>query len=93
MRIGSCQIGISIPESFSLKDKRRIMNSIKQRLKNRFNISVIELNPDIAWNHGQIGFACAGEDEKMVNRLIDQVVRFVEEDGRYEINQLTIQIY
>jgi uncharacterized protein YlxP (DUF503 family) len=47
MRIGSGQVSLSLPESFSLKDKRRIMNSIKQRLRNRFNLSVIELNPDV----------------------------------------------
>jgi len=93
MRIGSGQIELSIPESFSLKDKRRIMSSIKQRLKNRFNLSVIEINPDVAWNLGQIGFACVGEDEMTVNQFIDRVVRFVENDGRYEITQFTVHIY
>ncbi|HHT11328.1 MAG TPA: DUF503 domain-containing protein [Atribacter sp.] len=93
MRIGSGQVLLSLPESFSLKDKRRIMNSIKQRLRNRFNLSVIELNPDVAWNQGFIGFACVGEDEMTVRHLIDQIGRFVEDDGRYEIIQFTIQIY
>jgi len=93
MRIGSGQVLLSLPESFSLKDKRRIMNSIKQRLKNRFNLSVIEINPDIAWNQGQIGFACVGEDEMTVKDMIDQIGRFMEDDGRYEIIQFNIQIY
>ena len=93
MRIGSGQVLLSLPESFSLKDKRRIMNSIKQRLRNRFNLSVIDMNPDVAWNQGQIGFACVGKDEMTVRRLIDQIGRFVEEDGRYEITEFTIQIY
>lgn len=93
MRIGSGLILLSLPESFSLKDKRRIMQSIKQRLKNRFNLSVIEINPDLAWNQGKIGFACVAEDEITVNRLIEQISRFVEEDGRYEIIQFQIQVY
>ena len=93
MRIGSGEILLSLPESFSLKDKRRIMNSVKQRLRNRFNLAVIEINPDSAWNQGQIGFVCVGEDEMTVKRLIEQIGRFVEEDGRYEITQFTFQIY
>ena len=93
MRIGSGQVLLSLPESFSLKDKRRIMNSIKQRLRNRFNLSVIEINPDIAWNQGLIGFACVGEDEMTVKHMIDQIGRFMEDDGRYEIIQFNIQIY
>jgi len=36
MRVGACQIDIFINESFSLKDKRRVVNSLKERLRNRF---------------------------------------------------------
>ncbi|MCX6090351.1 MAG: DUF503 domain-containing protein [Atribacterota bacterium] len=93
MRTGSCHLQILIPESFSLKDKRRVMNSVKQRLKNRFNVSVVELHSDQRWNLGELGLAFVSEDETAIHQIMDQVTRFVEEDDRYEIIKVEVQIY
>ncbi len=93
MKIGACQIDIFINESFSLKDKRRVVNSLKERLRNRFNISVIEVSTNAQWKKSSLGISCVGNDEQSVQSLLQQVVQFVEGDDRLEITDLTIEIY
>ncbi|MCX7667938.1 MAG: DUF503 domain-containing protein [Atribacterota bacterium] len=92
MRVGVCQVELFISSSFSLKDKRRVMNSVKQKLRNRFNISIVEIPVDAQWKRGDLGISCVGLDEKSVRSTIDQIVRFIEEDDRIEVSNLTVDI-
>ncbi len=43
MHIGVCKIKLYLPESQSLKDKRRVLKSLIARLKNRFNVAIAEV--------------------------------------------------
>ncbi len=69
------------------------MNSVKQRLRNRFNVSVIEIPIDAQWKRGSLGISCVGLDERSVQSLMDQVVRFMEDDDRFEVSELTVDIF
>ena len=40
MVIGVCRLTISIAESYSLKDKRRVVKSLVERVRHRFNVAV-----------------------------------------------------
>ena len=42
MHIGSCRLTLYIPDSHSLKDKRRVTRSITARIRNKFNVTVAE---------------------------------------------------
>ena len=61
MRVGACQIDIFINESFSLKDKRRVVNSVKERIRNRFNVSVVEISTNSQWRKSSLGVSCVGK--------------------------------
>ncbi len=93
MRVGVCQIDILINQSFSLKDKRRVMNSVKHRLRNRFNISIIEILAQKMWDRGSFGVSLVGEDEERVKRNIERVLCFLEDDDRLEVLQVTMDVY
>ncbi len=93
MRVGVCRIDILIHQSFSLKDRRRVMNSVKHRLRNRFNISVIEVYAQKLWDRGSFGIALVGEDEEGVRKVLDRVLCFLEEDDRLEVLQVTMDVY
>ncbi|NSW75334.1 MAG: DUF503 domain-containing protein [Candidatus Atribacteria bacterium] len=92
MRVGVCQVELFINGSLSLKDKRRVMNSVKQKLRNRFNISIVEIPVDAQWKRGDLGISCVGLDERSVRSTIDQIVRFIEDDDRVEVSNLTVDI-
>lgn len=93
MRVGACQIEIFIDHSFSLKDKRRVVNSIKDRIKNRFNVSIIEAGASSNRKRTTIGLSCVGIDETSVRDVLNQIVSFLEEDDRLEVIDFRAEIY
>ena len=50
MHIALLQATLSIPEAHSLKDKRRVIKSLKDRITNQMNVSVAEVGQQDVWN-------------------------------------------
>lgn len=74
MVIGTCSIEIHIPESNSLKSKRQILRRIKDRIKNRFNVSIAEVENNDLWQRTTLGVAVVANQGKYVNQLLSQVI-------------------
>jgi uncharacterized protein YlxP (DUF503 family) len=74
MIVGSLRVRLLIREARSLKDKRQVVRSIKDRLRNGFNISVAEVE---AQDHRQLavlGIALVGTESRQVRSTLDQIV-------------------
>lgn len=78
MIIGLLQLDFWFPEANSLKDKRRIVKSLKDRLHARFNCSVVETEPLELWRRGGIAVCIIGNDSHHVNSQLSNVVSYVE---------------
>jgi uncharacterized protein YlxP (DUF503 family) len=57
MVVGLCLVDIHIPENSSLKGKRQVMKRILERVKNRFNVSIAEVDDNDLWQRGKIARA------------------------------------
>ncbi len=79
MTIGSLRVSIMIFDAQSLKDKRRVMNSVKSRLLNNFNISVAEVGSNDKWQIGELGIVTVANDTGFVQRVMQKVEDFLEE--------------
>jgi uncharacterized protein len=90
--IGACSLELMIFESDSLKYKRHILKSIIERLKNRFNISIAEIDLNDSLKSAIIGFACVTNDTVHANKIINKVINFIDMDGRVEIIHCNIEI-
>ena len=55
MPVGLLTLEIYIPDSHSLKDKRQVLRSLKDRLRARFNVAVAELDGQDTWQRAQVG--------------------------------------
>ena len=78
MIIGVCKIELDIPAA-SLKDKRRVIKSVVARLRNKFNISVAEVDQLDSWQHGIIAAVAVSNDRDYVHGLMMRVARWVDE--------------
>ena len=78
MIIGVCTIELGIPAA-SLKDKRQIIKSVIARLRNKFNISVAEVDYLDTWHIGVIAAVAVSNDRDYVHSLMTRVARWVEE--------------
>lgn len=87
MFTGICRLDVILYHSGSLKDRRRILRSITERLRNKYNISVSEVGDNDKWQTASIGFSTVSNSTAQVDRVLDEVIRFVETDGRVEITR------
>ena len=78
MHIGVCKIQLRISESRSLKAKRRVIKSLVNRLKNRFNVAVAEVEALDAHQFAVLAAVSVSNDAAHVNKIISHVITFVE---------------
>jgi hypothetical protein len=90
MRIGMCVVELHIPGNTSLKGKRKVVKSIKERLKNRFNISVAEVDSQDLYQRATLGIAMVGNDGRKINSELDRIVTVI--DGMHVANVAGHQI-
>lgn len=92
MVAGLCNIRLILHEPNSLKEKRHVVKSIIERLKSRFNISVAETGLNDKWQSAEIGVACVSNDRVEVDKTLNYVINFIENDGRVEVAHYDIEI-
>jgi len=84
MVIGLLRVELHLPQALSLKDKRSILKSLKDRLRGRFNVAVAELETNEKWQRASLGITTVGPDRQIVESCLRQVVdslranRFIE---------------
>ena len=91
MIIGICKIKLRIPQNASLKDKRRVLKSIIAQLKNKFNISVAEVEDQELWQLATLGVCSVSNDSRFSNEVLSKVVDFVN-NGRFDVEVLDYNI-
>ena len=69
MPIGLLTLEIHIPDARSLKDKRQVLRSLKDRLRGRFNVAVAELDHQDTWQRSQIGVVSLSNDEAHLDSI------------------------
>jgi len=79
MVIGVCQLELFLHENFSLKGKRQVLQSIVQKARRRFNISIAEVEDQDLWQKAVLGICAVGNDQQFINSTLDRVVRFIEQ--------------
>lgn len=78
MLVGAVEIRLHLPQARSLKDKRRIVQSIKARLANEFQAAVAEVDDLDLWQSAVIGVAVVSNDGRHANERLSKIVDFVE---------------
>jgi uncharacterized protein YlxP (DUF503 family) len=78
MIVGLCTVELLIPESHSLKEKRQVLQSLKTRLRDKFNVSVAEVGEQDLWQKAILGLACVANESAHVNQVLDQAVNLIQ---------------
>jgi uncharacterized protein YlxP (DUF503 family) len=93
MFVGVGQVELFIPDSGSLKSKRFVLKSIKTKIRNKFNVSIAEIENNDKWQRSSLGFAVVSNDRKIVDSTLNQVKNFIESDFRVEVIDHSIEIF
>ncbi len=78
MVVGVCQLRLLLHDVFSLKEKRGVLKRITGRVKNKFPVSIAEVDENDRLQSAVIGFCLAGNDRAFVNSVLDKVIDFIE---------------
>ncbi|NLI16110.1 MAG: DUF503 domain-containing protein [candidate division Zixibacteria bacterium] len=73
MVVGILKIRLHLPGSNSLKAKRKIIMSMKERIKSKFNVSVAELEDNDLWQVCTLGVAVISNDSAFANTVLSNV--------------------
>ncbi len=76
MFIGYYKVNIFLPESLSLKEKRRILLGIKEKVRRKFNVAVAE-KPVDKWQIAELSFVCINYTRQCVDELISKIDEFL----------------
>jgi uncharacterized protein YlxP (DUF503 family) len=73
MPIGLLTLEIHIADARSLKDKRQVLRSLKDRLRARFNVAVAELEHQELWQRSRVGVVTISADGKHLEESLEAI--------------------
>jgi uncharacterized protein YlxP (DUF503 family) len=91
--VGACQIHLHLPAAQSLKEKRKVVRSLVDRLRARFNISVTEVAERDRWQIIVLGLTSASLDGTAAHSLLARAADYVTEGaGDYIVTDVEIEV-
>ncbi len=88
MHIALLRAAVEIPASFSLKDKRRVLRSIKDRTSRKMNVSVAEVGQHDIWNRAELAFVTVAENKDVIDKRLAALLRLLEENAGWVLNEV-----
>ena len=73
MPVATLTIELRIEHAHSLKDRRQVVRSLKEKIQHGFNVSVAELDEALAWNSSTLGFAAISNSRDYLTGLMQQL--------------------
>ncbi|MPN41358.1 hypothetical protein SDC9_188903 [bioreactor metagenome] len=92
MIIGAAEISLHANWVHSLKEKRMIVKSIMAKTKNKFNISIAEVENQDYHQSITIGIACVTNSSRLANSILQNVVNYIEENTEAVIEKVDFEI-
>ena len=92
MIIGVLTLQLHLGEANSLKDKRRIIKSLIDRIKNRFNVSVAEVGQQDLRQCATLGISMVSCEQAHVHKVLAAVIKSVEAQGSVLITDLQTEL-
>ena len=91
MTVGLLLLDCYIPESQSLKDKRRILTSLSERLRRQFNIAIAEVEYQDQWQRARLAVVLVNTNWRMLQSSMSKLTEYVDRDRRVEITNTETQ--
>lgn len=92
MHIGTLTIVLYLHDTESLKDKRQILKSLIAIHRQKFNISIAEIEDNDKWRKATLGVACVANDAAHVNRVLDKVIDSIESNPSVEVGDVAFEM-
>ena len=93
MHIGSLEIVLILGEGSSLKEKRSVIRSLIVSARQKFNISIAEVDDLDKWKRATIACVCVSKDATFVNQVLDKTLDFIESNPNVSVADVHMEIF
>jgi uncharacterized protein YlxP (DUF503 family) len=93
MMIGLLEIELFSEQFHSLKEKRRLLSSLKERLQNKFNIAIAESDYQDLWQKAQLSIVSIGQNRVILESTFQHIESFIFLNYAVQISKMKIQYY
>ncbi len=93
MTVGVLTVRIVVRHARSLKDKRRVVQSVLTRARRQFNVSAIESGTSDSRQHARLCFALAAHDRRAAEAALQRIVNLVQQRLDAELVDFQIETY
>lgn len=91
MFVAVARVEIHIPSAASLKDKRRVVQSVSKRLRNQFPVSVAEIEAQEQWGLAVLGIVAVSGSAGHAREVIDAALRYLDR-ARLDADVGTVEV-
>lgn len=85
MIVGTLKIRLFLRDCHSLKEKRRVLRSLKDTLHNKYNVAAAETAEMDVWQTAEIGVAAVGNEGEHVQSVLSSLLNYVRFFGGVEV--------
>ena len=79
MVVGVAKLSLRLHGNQSLKGKRKVIKSICERVRQRFNLAVAETDSQNLWQAAELGIVAVGNEGRYIESKLDKAINFVED--------------
>jgi hypothetical protein len=92
MLVARMFIELRLHDSSSLKEKRQVLRSVKDRLRQRFNVALAEVGAQDEWRNVELGIVSVAGERRELDKTVEKLTHFLDGDGRFDILHRDVEI-
>ena len=92
MVVGAMTMTLHLGQGASLKAKRKVVRSIKDRVRAKFNAAAAEIGGQDLWQRIELGFAVCGNEPAHVDKQLESIRRYVERLALAEVTDVRLEL-
>ena len=91
-RVALGLLELHLPDAGSLKGKRHLLKGLKEKAKNRFDVSIAEVDHHDSWQRSTLALACVSGDSRHANEVISKAMDFIEDHVDGYVTDIQVEI-
>ena len=93
MFVGVLQVALSIPGAHSLKEKRRVVKSVLERVRSKHAVSAAEVKDQDTWNRAGLGISFVSNDRRHAESHLQKVLNGLERERDAIVLDSQIEVF
>jgi hypothetical protein len=92
-RVALGTVELHLPDVDSLKGKRHVLKGLKERVRNKFEVAVAEVDHHDSWQRATLAVACVSHDSRHANEVVDKAMDFIEANVDGRVLDVSVEIF